>query len=221
MAPPPHNQVRDEHDEAPQLPPGLLAAALAAAPLASCISVKAPGQADRDQPQRRHQAGGAGAAAARRRAADQPEPASLPATDAAEAMRKRRCSSRRCCWRRPAAAQTPAVECGARGRAGRRALRRLSGRRGAGLGGGAQPGRDDQHPAPLALQQSRREQGRQPAGRRHHRRLPAAGAGCEWARPICGRRRVAAAGAGPGRAGAGLLPLTLRRTRGSRASSRR
>ena len=102
---------------------------------------------------------------------------------------------------RPAAAQTPAVECGARGRQHRRALRRLSRGRRAGRSGGSQPGRDDQHPAPRALQQPRR------AARACSPQDVGITAGCELlarvsasARPTCERRRVAATRGGAGRA---------------------
>src|SRR4051812_16397416 len=67
------------------------------------------GQADRHQPQRDDQAGGAGTAPARRRAADQSEPASVPATDAEEAVMRAIVLAAAFVMAAPAAAQTPAV----------------------------------------------------------------------------------------------------------------
>src|SRR4051794_28324282 len=63
-------------------------------------------QADRDQPQRHHPPGGARAVAARRRTADQPKPASVPATE--EAMSKLALLAFLAAA--PASAQTPAVD---------------------------------------------------------------------------------------------------------------
>src|SRR5439155_4462772 len=65
-------------------------------------------QADRDQSQRDDQAGGAGAAPAGRRAADQPEPASLPAKEAA--MRRGLLAAFLLALAPTATAQTPAVD---------------------------------------------------------------------------------------------------------------
>ena len=90
------------------------------------------GQADRDQPERRHPAGSAGSAAAGRAAADQAEPARLPA-DAAEASDEAlaRALRDRCIRRghsgRGALAGIRRARRRAPCRTGRRALRRLSG----------------------------------------------------------------------------------------------
>ena len=85
-----------------------------ATPLGQLHFGQGAGQADRDQPQRHHPAGSAGAAAARRRAADQPEPAGLPAARSHEEAGPSRGVAMLAA---PAAAQTPAVERRARGRA--------------------------------------------------------------------------------------------------------
>ena len=204
---PPHHPPPSERkdDQACTLPPALLAAALLAAPLSSCISVKAPDKPieinlnvtirqevlvrlQRDVEQLINQ-----------------NPQAFPQQQA-EAMRELVCLRRLLlALRRPRRRRPQSMR---RARPGcRRALRRLSRRCRPGVAGGARARSLDQYPAPLALQQPGREQGRQPAGRRHHRRLPAAGAGRRRRGLYVARRHVAAARAGPGRAGPALLPL--------------
>ncbi len=95
-------------------------------------------QADRDQPQRHHPPGSAGPAAARRRAADQPEPAGLPATQEAmksSAIHRGIRAGCACCRADPRCRRR------AGGRHHRRALRWICRRARGGVGSGAQPGR--------------------------------------------------------------------------------
>src|SRR5947209_7162243 len=107
-SPPPHRRKRSENDndEHPHATSGATCRRAAQRAARQLRHGERAEQADRDQPQRHDQAGGAGAAAARRRAADQPEPASLPAE---EAMMRALLAITLLALAPAAAAQTPAV----------------------------------------------------------------------------------------------------------------